>query len=562
MFMASMNGESEEPSRVYKRKSFKGVKAKSKTNGDELGDLRIGQELCDVGGGKFGFSGEENRVTISLASKSKREVGEYRRKLQGELGLVREMMRKLEAKERDGVDVGELDGGQVKKRRVRSEVEVEVEDRPLNQLSVSVVENSQAGIGSVDKEKRTPKVNQFYRNSEFLLGKDKIPAVDKKSKGSGKKQVGGGKDKTPLVDKKSKGSGKKQNEGDLPVDKKSKGSAEKYDGGDERSGLEKVKSQFLKTCKGLLQRLMKHKNAWVFNVPVDVNALGLHDYFDIIKEPMDLGTVKSRLDKNFYQSPMEFMVDVRLTFRNAMTYNPKGQDVYVMAEQLLQIFEEKWTVIEADYVQELKLVVEREGRLTKKPHTPQEPPVEAMNAFELSTNLANRGHPGRPAAPKKPKARDPNKREMTYAEKQKLSSDLQSLPAEKLESVVDIIKKSSSSLRQHDDEIEVDIDSFGTETLWELDRFVINYKKYLSKNRKKSELSNKAKPAVERSNHKENPAHVVDIVEETQRETEIESSPARIENQTKSTSQASKSNGSSNNSGSASTDSSSSNLSG
>lgn len=504
--MASMNGESEEPSRVYKRKSFKGEKAKSKTNvmmrkeSDELGvsdggDLRKRQQLCDVGGGKFGFLGEENRVRISLASKSRKEVGEYRRKLQGELDLVRNWMKKIEAKERDGLGVGELDGGRVKKKRVH----LEVEDRPLNQLSVSVVENSQAG----EKEKRTPKVNQFYQNSEFLLGKDKIPAADKKSKGSGKKQGGGGKDKTPVVDKKSKGSGKKQNGGDPPVDKKSKGCGEKHGGGDEGSELVKVKSQFLKTCKGLLQRLMKHKNAWVFNVPVDANALGLHDYFDIIKAPMDLGTVKSRLDKNFYQSPMEFMVDVRLTFQNAMTYNPKGQDVYVMAEQLLQIFEEKWVVIEADYVQESKLVVEREGRLTKKPHSPQEPRVEALNAIEHRMNLVNIGNPGRPAAPKKPKARDPNKREMTYAEKQKLSSNLQSLPADKLENVVDIIKKRSSSLRQHDDEIEVDIDSFDTETLWELDRFVINYRKYLSKNRKNSELANKAKPAVERSDHNE-----------------------------------------------------------
>lgn len=510
--MASMNGEGEEPSRVYKRKSFKGVKEKSKTNvvmqkeSDELGvsdggDLRRRKQLCDVGGGKFGFLGEENRVRISLASKSKKEVGEYRRKLLGELDLVRNWMKKIEAKERDGVVVGELDGGRVKKKRVRSEVE----DRPLNQLSVSVVENSQAGIGSGEKEKRTPKVNQFYQNSEFLLGKDKIPAADKKSKGSGKKQGGGGKDKiiTPLVDKKSKGSGKKQNEGDPPVDKKSRGSGEKRGGGDEGSGLVKVKGQFLKTCKGLLQRLMKHKNAWVFNVPVDANALGLHDYFDIIKAPMDLGTVKSRLDKNFYQSPMEFMVDVRLTFRNAMTYNPKGQDVYVMAEQLLQIFEQKWAAIEAEYVQELNLVVEREGRSTKIPHLPQEPPVEALNASEHTTNLVNIGNPGRPAAPKKPKARDPNKREMTYAEKQKLSSNLQSLPPDKLENVVDIIKKRSSSLRQHDDEIEVDIDSFDTETLWELDRFVINYKKYLSKNRKNSELANKAKPAVEHSDHNE-----------------------------------------------------------
>ena len=32
--------------------------------------------------------------------------------------------------------------------------------------------------------------------------------------------------------------------------------------------------------------------AWPFYKPVDVEGLGLHDYLDIIKHPMDLGTVK------------------------------------------------------------------------------------------------------------------------------------------------------------------------------------------------------------------------------------------------------------------------------
>ncbi|KAK1587915.1 hypothetical protein Q3G72_018228 [Acer saccharum] len=89
-----------------------------------------------------------------------------------------------------------------------------------------------------------------------------------------------------------------------------------------------------------------------FNSPVDVVGMGLHDYYDIIKNPMDLGTVKSKLNKNLYDSPADFAADVRLTFKNAMTYNPKGHDVYAMTynpkdhdvyvigEQLLIRFEE------------------------------------------------------------------------------------------------------------------------------------------------------------------------------------------------------------------------------
>lgn len=32
--------------------------------------------------------------------------------------------------------------------------------------------------------------------------------------------------------------------------------------------------------------------AWPFFKPVDASSLGLHDYHDIIKQPMDMGTIK------------------------------------------------------------------------------------------------------------------------------------------------------------------------------------------------------------------------------------------------------------------------------
>lgn len=39
--------------------------------------------------------------------------------------------------------------------------------------------------------------------------------------------------------------------------------------------------------------------AWPFYKPVDAEALGLHDYYQIIKKPMDLGTVKKKMDNRF-----------------------------------------------------------------------------------------------------------------------------------------------------------------------------------------------------------------------------------------------------------------------
>lgn len=58
-----------------------------------------------------------------------------------------------------------------------------------------------------------------------------------------------------------------------------------------RSGL----SEQLKYCSDILKEMLSKKHsmyAWPFYKPVDAEALGLHDYHDIIKYPMDLSTVK------------------------------------------------------------------------------------------------------------------------------------------------------------------------------------------------------------------------------------------------------------------------------
>ena len=67
---------------------------------------------------------------------------------------------------------------------------------------------------------------------------------------------------------------------------------------------------------------------------MDTEALGLVDYFDIIKKPMDLGTVKEKLDTRQYASHVEFVEDVRLIFMNCYRYNHPDTDVVAMAKKL------------------------------------------------------------------------------------------------------------------------------------------------------------------------------------------------------------------------------------
>lgn len=65
-----------------------------------------------------------------------------------------------------------------------------------------------------------------------------------------------------------------------------------------------------------------------FRQPVDAQALGIPDYFDIVTKPIDLSTIKSKLDCGEYKDPWEYVDDVWLMFENAWLYNRKNSRVY------------------------------------------------------------------------------------------------------------------------------------------------------------------------------------------------------------------------------------------
>lgn len=107
-------------------------------------------------------------------------------------------------------------------------------------------------------------------------------------------------------------------------------------------------SESLKSCNEILKELFSKKHsgyAWPFYKPVDAKMLGLHDYHDIIKKPMDLGTVKRKMDDREYKSAAEFEADVRLIFTNCYKYNPPDHDVVKMGRKLQDVFEMRFANI-------------------------------------------------------------------------------------------------------------------------------------------------------------------------------------------------------------------------
>ena len=97
----------------------------------------------------------------------------------------------------------------------------------------------------------------------------------------------------------------------------------------------KSNKQFVyKKCNKILQILKDSSNADPFQQPVDPLALGIPDYFKIIKNPMDLSSVEAKLIANKYTSPYDFFKDLEQIWQNAFIFNTPGTLVYQMCENI------------------------------------------------------------------------------------------------------------------------------------------------------------------------------------------------------------------------------------
>ena len=79
----------------------------------------------------------------------------------------------------------------------------------------------------------------------------------------------------------------------------------------------------MEKCRQILKEIQEIDTQKIFAAPVDPISLGIPTYFDIIKDPMDLGTIQKKMDNEEIDSPEEFARLVRLTFENAKRRRPR-----------------------------------------------------------------------------------------------------------------------------------------------------------------------------------------------------------------------------------------------
>lgn len=78
------------------------------------------------------------------------------------------------------------------------------------------------------------------------------------------------------------------------------------------------------------------------NLLSDWVKMEIPSYPKIVKKPMDLGTMKRKLDAGEYPNASKFHDDFKLMIRNCFAFNPVGTPVCNMGVRTQQAFDEKW----------------------------------------------------------------------------------------------------------------------------------------------------------------------------------------------------------------------------
>lgn len=197
-------------------------------------------------------------------------------------------------------------------------------------------------------------------------------------------------------------------------------------GGDGAAKIAKL-SEPLQECYQILKFFQQRPDADAFTEPVDWEAYGLMDYPEIITHPMDLGTIQTKLEDGKYGSPNDFSKDMRLVWKNAMTYNRPDSDIFETAEKLAKLFEKKIAKIKTG----------------KKAGKEEGSEKESLN------------------------------REVTRNDRLKFSTMVSSLTSEQLGSLVQMIQKECPEAINDDDEeeLEIEINNLDQATLHQLNAF-------------------------------------------------------------------------------------------
>ena len=96
----------------------------------------------------------------------------------------------------------------------------------------------------------------------------------------------------------------------------------------------------LTPCHAVIEEMVTSDDSWPFLYPV--NTKQFPTYKKIIKNPMDLMTIKKRLGDKTYRTRDDFCSDVRLIFSNCEIFNEDDSPVGKAGYAMKSLFNTRW----------------------------------------------------------------------------------------------------------------------------------------------------------------------------------------------------------------------------
>ncbi|KAI9892099.1 MAG: hypothetical protein M1814_001805 [Vezdaea aestivalis] len=122
---------------------------------------------------------------------------------------------------------------------------------------------------------------------------------------------------------------------------------------------------------GLVRNIKRTKDATGFREPVNPEALGIPTYPDIVKNPMDLGTIEMRLKNEEYTKISAVKGDVELMVNNCTAFNGSAHAITKAAERVRASFEKQMLQLPSVEVIE-PTAAEKRAKKVANPTLPKE----------------------------------------------------------------------------------------------------------------------------------------------------------------------------------------------
>lgn len=276
----------------------------------------------------------------------------------------------------------------------------------------------------------------------------------------------------------------------------------------------------LRYCNQTMKELTSKKHInynFPFLTPVDTVALNIPNYNEVVKQPMDLGTIQTKLANNQYENGDEFENDVRLVFNNCYSFNPEGTDVNMMGHRLESVFNKKWAnrpiptptpphselddssdgedddepEINESMLNDVPAIVFLEKQLIRMKQELDELKLQHLNKLKEERDARRKKRRSK----KSKKSKNHNNANIndynsmpvvTYEMKKQVSESVPTLSDKKLQVLIKIIKDDIDL--SNEDEVELDMDQLEDRTVLKLYNFLFGKKATSSAMKKKKKF--------------------------------------------------------------------------